>query len=425
MISFEPTDEQKAIRESVAQFARTRLRPRIREFERQRGLPDDVLEAAHSMGLAWAAFPEAVGGSGLGLVTQVLIEEELAYGDPAAAFALSGPGAFGWAALLLGGAEFAARVLAPLRGADSGRDAASRSGAVAWGERAPQKDRPGLATVAERGPSGWTLRGEKSYVLSADRAASFVVFAQVDASRGYGGLAAFVVPREAPGLRVLPRSETLGLDAASFGGLLLDGVQVPDAMRLRTSDPTRLAGFFAIEALRVAARAVGLARAAFEVTLEHCEQRQAFGKPIGHFQAVAFTLADRSMDLEAARAMVWRAAFLWDAGGLAELAENTATPSSPSAVPSRAREALLHTAWAVSFAQQAAMRAGDDAVQLHGGSGFMRDYPVEKWMRDAKQMQTCAMTAEQADQLAAAIALDQPIDPALVLPGADSQSVFL
>jgi alkylation response protein AidB-like acyl-CoA dehydrogenase len=414
VISFEPTDEQRAVRESVAQFARTRLRPRIRDFERARGLPQDVLETAHAIGLPWAAFPEALGGSGLGVVTQVLIEEELAHGDPAAAFAVSGPGTYGWAALLLGGAEVAARLLAPFRGAD----AHLQYGAVAWGERAPCKDRPGLTTIAEGGGAGWTLRGEKAYVLNADRAAPFLVFAQVDTSKGYGGLGAFVVPADAPGLRVLPRRGTLGLDAASFGGIALDGVRVPSEMRLPDSacNPMRLAAFFAIEGLRVAARAVGLARAAFEVTREYCEQRRAFGKPIGHFQAVAFTLADRSMDLEAARAMVWRAASLWDNGGLGQLTE--------AAAPA-AREALLHTAWAVSFAQEAAMRGGDDAVQLHGGAGFMRDYPVEKWMRDAKQMQACAMTAEQADQLAASIALDQPIDPALVLPGAESQNVFL
>ena len=148
------------------------------------------------------------------------------------------------------------------------------------------------------------------------------------------------------------------------------------------------------------------------MTRDYCEQRKAFGKPIGHFQAVAFTLADRSMDLEAARAMVWRAASEWDA-----IAK--ATPGADE------RMALLRTAWAVSFSLEAAMRAGDDAVQLHGGSGFMRDYPVEKWMRDAKQMQLCGMTAEHADQLAALVALGRPIDPALVLPGPDSQNVFV
>ncbi|MGH7297277.1 MAG: acyl-CoA dehydrogenase family protein, partial [Polyangiaceae bacterium] len=374
MISFEPTDDQKMVRDSVIQFAARTLRPRIREFERARALPDDVLEAAHAMGLPLAAFPETVGGSGLGVVTQVLIEEELAHGDPAAAFALSGPGAYGWAALLFGGPELGKQLIAPFLG----DGAHARFGAVAWGERKAAPDHAGFVTRAEKSAGGWTLHGEKSYVLHADRAQSFIVFAQVDASKGWDGVGAFVVPRDARGLRILPRLDTLGLDAASFGGVALDGVEVPEPSRLpHAGDVQRLASFFATQGLLVAARAVGLARAAFEVTRDYCEQRKAFGKPVGHFQAVAFTLADRSMELEAARAMVWRAASLWDA-----VAKGGAGADE--------RAALLHTAWAVSFCLEAAMRAGDDAVQLHGGSGFMRDYPVEKWMRDAKQLQLCA-----------------------------------
>ena len=411
MISFEPTEDQKMVRDSVTQFAARTLRPRIREFERARALPDDVQEAAHVMGLPLAAFPEAVGGSGLGVVTQVLIEEELGSGDPAAAFALSGPGAYGWAALLFGGPEMGKQLLAPFVG-----DAAhTRFGAVAWGERKAAADRPGFVHDRRaRAGGGWTLRGEKSYVLHADRAQSFIVFAQAEASKGWEGIAAFVVPRDARGLRVLPRYDTLGLDAASFlAASPSTASRCPTLRRLpHAADAQRLASFFATQGLLVAARAVGLARAAFEVTRDYCEQRKAFGKPIGHFQAVAFTLADRAMDLEAARAMVWRAAWLWD------------TVASGGAGADE-RAALLHTAWAVSFAQEAAMRAGDDAVQLHGGSGFMRDYPVEKWMRDAKQMQLCGMTAEHADQLAALLALGRPVDPGLVLPGADSQNVFV
>ncbi|MGD0526021.1 MAG: acyl-CoA dehydrogenase family protein [Polyangiaceae bacterium] len=413
MISFEPTEDQKMVRDSVAQFAQRTLRPRIREFEKTRSLPDDVLEAAHAMGLPLAAFPEAVGGAGLGVVTQVLIEEELAYGDPAAAFALSGPGAYGWAALHFGGPEVGKKLLAPF----ASEGAHARFGAVAWGERQVSRDRPGLVTIAERAGAGWKLRGEKSYVLHAERAESFVVFAQVDPAKGWDGLGAFVVPRDAKGLRVLPRLDTLGLDAASFGGIALDDVEVPDDARLsQGGDVKRLVAFFATQALFVAARAVGLSRAAFETTRDYCEQRKAFGKPIGHFQAVAFTLADRSMDLEAARAMIWRAAYHWDAAGHG---------ADPAKSEPDVRASLQKIAWGVSFALEAAMRAGDDAVQLHGGSGFMRDYPVEKWMRDAKQLQLCAMTAEHADQLATLLALDRPLDPALVLPSAESQNVFL
>ncbi len=307
MIGFEATDDQKMVKGSVAQFAARTLRPRMREFEKARAVPDDVRQAAHGMGITLASFPEEVGGGGLGVVAQTLIEEELAYGDPAAAFAMGGPGAYGWAALIFGGARSASALLAPFL-TEAGH---SLFGAVAWGEKKPG-ERPGLTTRAQRTDAGWRLSGEKAYVLHADRAQSFIVFAQVDASKGWEGLGAFVVPREARGLRVLPRETTLGLDAGSFGGIALENVDVPEDARLGHVEVPRVVAFFAIHGLAVAARSVGLARAAFDVTRDYVEERKAFGKPIGHFQAVAFTLADRAMDVEAARSMVWRAAWLWD-----------------------------------------------------------------------------------------------------------------
>ncbi len=400
MIAFEPTEDQKLMQDSVAAFAKG-LRTRIREFEAARALPEDVRKTAHELGLGLVAIPEALGGSGLGLMTAVLLEEEVAFGDPAAAFGFGGPGAFGLAVAELAEAEHARALLAPFVGGDG----YARFGAVAWGERHACRERPGMVTTATKTDGGWTLRGEKAYVVNADRAEAFVVFAQEDAAKGWGGIGAFVVPRAASGLTVTARETSLGLDVASFGGIALDGVRVSDADRLPGS-AAAVVRFFAKQALLVAARGVGLARAAFETTREYCEGRRAFGKPIGHFQAVAFTLADRAMDVEASRALVWRAAVAWDSG-MSEA------------------EALLQTARAVAFTHEAAMRCGDDAVQLHGGSGFMRDYPVEKWMRDAKQLQLCALTAEHADQLAAAIELGCPLDLGLVLPSAESQSAFV
>jgi acyl-CoA dehydrogenase len=404
MIDFTPDEDQKMMQDSVAQFARTTLRPRIRDFEGARALPDDVRRTAHEMGLGSAALPSDIGGAGLGMTTAVLLEEEVAWGDAAAGFAMGGPGAFGFAVTELGSEDHARRLLAPFVG-DGGHE---RFGAVAWGEPRASKDRPGLVTTATKDGDGYRLDGEKAYVTNADRAESFVVFAEVDAEKGWSGIGAFVVRRGAAGLTVKPRVTTLGLDAASFGGLSLAGVKVVAEDRLvPTGDfDAALVRFFVKNALVMAARSVGLCRAAFELTREYCDTRVAFGKPIGHFQAVAFTLADRAMDVEAARALVWRAAWLWDQ-------------------KTREKDALLASAYAISFAHEAAMRAGDDAVQLHGGAGFMRDYPVEKLMRDAKQLQLSGMTAEHADQLAACLELGRTIDPGLVLPSAESQNAFV
>jgi alkylation response protein AidB-like acyl-CoA dehydrogenase len=408
MISFEPTDDQKAMVEVVSGFARGTLRPRIREFEKERAISEGVRKTAHELGLGLVALPEAVGGAGLGMTTAVMLEEEIAWGEPSAGFAFGGPGAFGLAVLELGTTEQARAALAPF----TGDGAHARFGAVAWGEARPNRERAGFTTTATRTESGWTLDGAKAYVVNADRADQLVVFAQVDAAAGWNGLGAFLVDASATGVKVLPRETTLGLDAVSFGGIELAGVQVSDAARLAggADFTASLVRFFARHAVVVAARGVGLSRAAFEVTCAYVDTRKAFGKPIGHFQAVAFTVADRAMDVDAGRGLVWRAAAAWDAFDRGEGDEN---------------ECLLRSAHAVAFVHEAAMRCGDDGVQLHGGAGFMRDYAVEKYMRDAKQIGLCGMTAEHADQLAGALAVGAPLDPALVLPTPETQNAFL
>ncbi len=403
MIAFSPSEDQKLMLDAARGFGKT-LAARMRELEKLRGLPDDVRKTAHEMGLGLAAVPETMGGAGLGLVTAVLLEEEIAAGDPAAAFGFGGPGALGAAVAELATPEQARALLEPFAGADGH----SRFGAVAFGEPKPHRERPGMTTVARKDGDGWVLDGEKAYVVNADRADTFVVFAQVDESKGWDGLGAFVVRKGDAGLEVLPRGTSLGLDIASFGGIRLAGVRVKAADRLEGGESFAPATvrFFVKHGLVVAARAAGLARAAMETTRDYVEGRKAFGKPVAHFQAVAFTVADRAMDVEAARALLWRAAWLWDSGA-------------------KEREALLVSAHAIAHAHEAAMRCGDDGVQLHGGAGFMRDYPVEKYMRDAKQLGVCGLPAACADQLAAAIEIGRPLDLGLVLPTPESGCAFV
>lgn len=403
MIDFEPSEEQRLVQQSVADFAKSAIAPRVREAEKARSVPEDVRRLAHEMGLGVMDMPEIAGGQGLGLVTSVLVEEELGAADAAAAFGLAGPGAFGAAVVELGTAEQAAGALADF----AAPDAIGLYGAVAWSEPAPNKARAGFATVAKADGDGFVITGKKSFVVNAHAADRFVVFAQVDESKGWDGIGAFIVRRDAPGLVMGARHDTLGLDAADFGEITLTGVRVDAPARLLGGgDFTRAClRFFAKRALVVAARAVGVARFAFDLAREHCENRTAFGKPIGHFQAVAFALSDRHMDVESARWLVWRAAHAWDA----KLSES---------------HALVATAQAAAFALEAAMRTTDDAVGMHGGSGFIRDLVAEKLMRDAKQLALCCPTAEQLDQIAAAVDLGAPLDPALVLPTPDAQAIF-
>jgi acyl-CoA dehydrogenase len=403
MVAFDPTEEQKLIQDTVAELAKQTLLARAREFEKARGVASDVQRTAHEMGLGAAPVPEALGGQGLGMLTAVLINEELASGDAAAVFALPGFGPFVFAVQELATAEQAKALLEPVLDAA----AEPRFGAVAWSEPSPNRERAGFSTVAVRARDGWDLTGKKCFVGGAERADRFVVFAQVDAAAGWNGIGAFVVERTNPGLRLGQRHDTLGLWAADFWELELGGARVEAGARLEGGGDftAALLRFFARYSLTVAARQVGLARTAFEIAREYCDIRRAFGKPIGHFQAVAFTLADRHMDAESARELCRRAAWAWD-------------------VNKPEKTALAWTAQAVATAHEAAMRCANDSVQLHGGAGFMRDVIVEKLMRDTKTMALAGATAEQMDQLAAALDLGAPLDPALILPTPDAQAVF-
>src|SRR5436190_86461 len=163
MISFEPTEDQKLMVESVAQFAKSALRTKYRDFERERGLPEAVRKTAHELGLGLVALPESVGGAGLGLTTAVLLEEEVAWGDPAAAFGFGGPGAFGLAVTELGTTEQAKAALETF----TTDGAHARFGAVAWGEKKAHPTRAGLSTTAKKDGAGWRIEGAKAYVVNA------------------------------------------------------------------------------------------------------------------------------------------------------------------------------------------------------------------------------------------------------------------
>lgn len=397
MIAFEPDEEQRLMTTTVRDLVAEQVAPRVREIEAARALPDGLARALAELGLGTLGIPEAAGGAGASVRTQVLVEEELAAGDAAVPFAMAGPKALGLALLELGSPAQRDRVLRAFA------EDPTRGGAVAWSEPRGGAT-PGFSTTARRDGDRWLLDGQKAYVLDAGRAASYVVFAQVDRDAGWGGFDAFLVEGDAPGLVAGPRLATVGLDAAHFGSVSFAGTP---AELLETTDVQRATRrFFARVSLAVAARAVGLARAAFETTHRFTAERQAFGKPIGHFQAVAFELVDRLIDVDGARGLLWRAAWVLDT-----------RPDDDAAV-------LRHCAEAAAEAFEAVQRGGSAAVQLHGGAGFVRDYVVEKYMRDAKQLALCAPSVATNDALFAALALGQPLDPSLVLPTPDVQPIF-
>jgi alkylation response protein AidB-like acyl-CoA dehydrogenase len=402
MISFGLTEDQAMLQETVRKFAADELRPRLREYEKARGVPAELERRFHELGLTLVDVPEAAGGMGMGMTTAVLAHEELAWGDPGAAVALWTVGHLPAALLELGTAEQAARLLDRF----SGPGAASRRGAVAWSEVGKQLPEIGFTTVARADGDHWILDGEKSFVLNGGIADVYVVFAQIDVAAGWKGIGAFVVEGSNPGLTMGARAEWLGLETAHAASIKLNACRVgPDARLVgaAVTEPVAAARrMFARIAVVNAARQVGLARASYESALAYTQERVAFGKPVAHFQSVSFELAEMATEVESARWMVWRAAAELDKG---------------------AKTALTSVAMAATHANELAWHVADDGVQLLGGAGFVQDYPAEKWMRDAKTLALVGGTDELSRLVVAQAALGKHDELAAGLPASWIQPV--
>ncbi|MCS6912155.1 MAG: acyl-CoA dehydrogenase family protein [Myxococcales bacterium] len=378
MISFALDDDQRLLQDTVRRFCREVLREQMRRHEQQGGLLPEVEQAFAELGLIDLELDE-----GLPHRTAALVHEELAWGDPGAAVALWTPHLCAGALRELGTPEQQARLLARLR---RGPDQRYGRGAVAYAEGGPGQG----ATVAVPTRGGYVLSGTKRFVLHAPQAELTIVFAQLDG--GCQGMGAFAIagrPAADPqgSFRLGQRHELLGLRAAPAGELVLQEHLVPEEDRLRGGDDFCAAArrVFARAQLLTAARQVGLARAAYELALSYTQDRRAFGKPVAHFQAVAFALAEVHMEVESARWLLWQAAAEADAGRLD----------------------LALCAGAAAHACEAAFCAADWCVQLLGGAGFMEDFPAEKWLREAKALALVGGTPQLYEQIVAAQVLGQ------------------
>jgi len=375
MISFGLEEDQQIIQETVRKFAVEELRPKMRAFEKS-GIPEVLRKKFDETGLGLDDVP---------LPTAVLVHEELGFGDPGAAVALSAP-------------YDGNRALAAL--ADDAQRArfAGKATAVCYSERKAPLD--GFATVAKRVDGGWALTGKKAFVVGAARAELHLVLAQLEGSEGWDGIGAFVVEKGNAGLRVGDQHALLGLEAVAAHEVILESCKVADGNRLLAGGELvkRLEHVFARAMVINAARQVGLARAAYEFALEYTQDRKAFGKPVAHFQSIAFTLADMAMDVDAARWMVWRAATQLDKGDWSS------------------------TVAAAAHANEAAWRVADNGVQLLGGAGYVKDYPVEKWLRDTKAMALFAPPSEVAELALAGAVLGTPVSAGL--PSTSIQPFF-
>ena len=356
MISFKTSEEQDVVREAMHEFAEQELRPRARGADEASLLPDSFLAQSWELGLVATQLPESVGGGGepRSPVTNALVLEELAWGDATLALAALAPAAFAFAVADQGSEEQKGAHLPAFCGD------AFHAASLALVEPGPLFDPALPRTLAEpKGESGFVISGAKSFVPLADRASHFLVIVRNNGSRD-----AFIVPREAEGLRISEPEKNLGLRALPTSTLHLDRVEVPASARLGGEAGCDVQHIVDAGRTALAAVQVGLCRAVLDYAVPYARDRRAFGQAIGQKQSIAFRLADMHIETEAQRWLVWKAASHLERG-------LSATRSA-------------HHAWV--YAAQQSTWVADQGVQILGGHGFIREHPVEMWYRNARTL---------------------------------------
>lgn len=351
--------EHALLRDTIRDFILTEVAPVIEEHERERRFPSDIVRRIGELGWLGIPIPEDEGGAGLDTLAYAVAVEEISRVWGSLGIIVAAHTSLGCGPLHLAGThEQQQRFLVPMAG---GRVL----GAYGLTEPGAGSDAGGTRTTARADGDEWVIDGAKRFITNAGQAGTYIVTARTGTTeRGAAEISAFIVPAETPGFSVGRLEDKLGLHASATGELRFEGARVPAGNLLGE----RGAGFRTFlkildgGRISIGAMAVGLAQAALDASIPYAQTREQFGRPIGSFQGVAFMVADMSTEIEAARAMVRRAAWLKDQG----------------------RDYGLAAAQAKLFASEVSSRATNNAVQIHGGYGYVTDYPVERYLRDAK-----------------------------------------
>ncbi|MBI5419340.1 MAG: acyl-CoA dehydrogenase family protein [Deltaproteobacteria bacterium] len=366
-MGFEPTEEQVALQDMAHKFAANEIRPKASEYDRTGAFPAEIFKKAFDLGLMTGFVPEAYGGLGLCSLDACIIEEELGWGCSGIATSMTANGLALTPILLAGTEEQKREFVEPFT-------KVLQYASFCLTEPGAGSDAGGIATTAKKDGDVYVLNGRKCFITNGTYASQYTVFASTDRSKGHKGLSAFVVPRSLPGVSPGKKEDKMGQRASDTSDVLLEEVRIPAANLLgKEGDGFKIA-MKTLDYARptVAAMSVGVARAAFELAMQYSKERVQFGVPIAMNQAIHFMLADMAMDIEAARLLTYKGAWLLDQG----------------------KRNTKESSFAKAFAADLAMRVTTDAVQIYGGYGYMRDYPVEKLMRDAKLLQIYEGTSQ-------------------------------
>ncbi|MBC8508328.1 MAG: acyl-CoA dehydrogenase family protein [Anaerolineales bacterium] len=357
MYSFQPSEEQQMLVDAIKRYAMDDLRAAARDADEEGTLPPKLIEKGWELGYLQASIPEAYTGFGeRSAVSGVLAAEEMAYGDLSGALAVMTPGLFSTPILLAGTEEQKAEFIPPVI------EMEWKPFTAALMEHRVDFDVNELKTIAEADGDSYLITGEKTYVPFAEGAEAFMVYASLE-----GVTQGFIVPGDAKGLEVGERQKLLGLNALPLYTLKLDGVRVPKANRLGGDEGHDLAPIMAASNVALAAMAIGVSRAALDYSIEYAKDRDVFGVKVAQKQAIAFFIAEMGTEIEAIRLLVWEAAWMIDQG---------------------MDEAYKQAYLAISGAVDTAMMVTDRAVQILGGHGYIREHPVEMWMRNGRGFAT-------------------------------------
>jgi alkylation response protein AidB-like acyl-CoA dehydrogenase len=374
-MTFDLTESQRLIRDTVREFAARRIAPQAAQWDRDEVFPAEVIQALGAMGMLGILVPERLGGAGADYVSAALVIEELARHDGSVALTVASHNSLCVGHLMLAGNEAQKdRFVRPLAG---GRVL----GAWALTEPGSGSDAGAAAATARRDGGDWVLNGTKMFITQGSVAGVYVVIASTTPQHRQRGLTAFVIEAGTPGLRAGRKLEKLGLHASDTTELVLEDVRVPDSQRLGDVDQGFRDTLVVLDRGRIGigAMALGLGRGALEESARYARERTQFGRPIAEFQAIQWKLADMAVALDAARLLVWRAAAMQDQG--------LATPRESAMAKLHASRAASHATW--------------HAIQIHGGYGYTKDFPVERYWRDARLCEIGEGTSEVQRQVIA------------------------
>jgi butyryl-CoA dehydrogenase len=358
VIDFELTDEQRLVRDTARDFADNEILPRARDNDRAGRFDTELVKKLADIGFIGPILPEEYGGRGIDYRTYGLIVEEIGRADSSARTVVSVNTSLVGSAIAKWGTEEQKQQFIP--GICSGE----AMGCFGLTEPDTGSDAANLSTRAEKIDGGWRISGQKQWISLGNHAAFALIFAQTDPELGHRGLGAFLVPTDSPGFSASEIHGKLGLHASDTAELALDGVEVSDDALLGDVGDGFKVAMTALDSGRfsVAAGCVGISQGCVDASTTYAQEREQFGRPIAAFQLVQAMIADMVVDTHAGRSLLWKAAWLKDTG----------QPNT------------LETSVAKLFCTEAAIRSANTAIQVHGGSGYVDDHPVERYLRDAR-----------------------------------------